>query len=515
MEPVLRPEQMAAADEAAIAAGVPGAELMDRAAHACAVAALRMLGGAYGSRVVVVCGKGNNGGDGIACGRHLAAAGAKTTILLLDEPSADAAVHLDLAIASASLRIEPWSEEAFDHEARRADLVIDAVFGTGFSGAPRGSAKDAITAVDGARPPVLAVDIPSGVSGSDGSVPGAAVHADVTLAIQALKVGHVVLPGATHVGRCDVVDIGIDVDQAASLLPEAVDVAAVLPDRAPDAHKYSVGAVGLVAGSAGMTGAAVLAARGALRAGAGLVLAGVPSSCLTAFESSVIEAVKVALPEVEGQLTSKSVDEFAGRLGAARAVAVGPGLGRSDNTVAAVRRSLDIELPMVIDADGLWALAEILSSEPDVLRTSRPRVLTPHDGEFERLTGSPPSVGAVADAASALGCVIHLKGPRAITAAPDGRRWFNPTGNPGAATAGTGDVLTGVVAALCAQGVEAADATWAGAFLHGLAADLAARRIGRSAIVAGDLADAVPRAVGATLLAAPVAGRMRTVLEAL
>ncbi len=305
MEPVLTPDEMRAADAATIAGGVPEPELMDRAAFACSIVALRMLGGAYGKRVVVVAGKGNNGGDGIMCADHLAARGVHTTIL----------------------RTEEWSPDGFERSARRADLVVDAVLGTGFSGAPRDDVAAAIAAINAAAKPVLAVDIASGVSGSDGSIPGDAVNADITLAIQALKVGHVAGPGAFRAGRIDVADIGIAVRGARTFVPGPRDVRAVLPAAKPDTHKYEVGALAVLAGSAGMTGAAVLTARAGIRAGAGLLVLGVPSSTLEVFEGAVLEAIKVPLPEAEGQLEAKAVDEFADRLERCKALAIGPGLG--------------------------------------------------------------------------------------------------------------------------------------------------------------------------------------------
>jgi NAD(P)H-hydrate epimerase len=508
------------ADQAAISGGTPGAELMDRAAHACAVVSLRMLGGAYAKRVVVVCGKGNNGGDGIACARHLAAAGANPTVLLLEEPTGDAGHQLELARILAPrgrLRIEPWSASAYDRAAARADLVIDAILGTGSAGTPRDVVAVAIAAIAATRVPVLAVDIPSGVSGADGSAPGPVVTADVTLAVQALKVGHVTAPGAFHCGRVDVADIGIRFLSPNVFVPEVSDVGAVLPTSEADTHKYRVGALAVLAGSSGMTGAAILTALGAIRSGAGLVVLGVPASTIDVIEGAVIEAVKVPLPDVEGRLDAKAVDELGDRLERCRALAIGPGLGRGPQAVAVVRRALDVPLPLVVDGDGLWALGETLSDEPDVLSSrTHATVLTPHSGEYTYLAGEAPGsdrVTATRDLSDRLGAVVHLKGRRAVTAAPGGTVWVNTTGNPGAATGGTGDVLTGITGSLIAQGAGAADAMWAGAYLHGLAADIAARRFGRRALAARDLPEALPHALRDVERHRAVAGGIRTVLE--
>ena len=514
MEAVLRPSEMRDADEATIAAGTPGVVLMDRAAYACATVALRRFGGGAGRRFVVVCGSGNNGGDGIAAGRHLAAAGASVTVFLIGEPRADAAAHLERArrFGPRSLRIRPWSSGAAGDALARADLALDAVLGSGFSGEPRDAPLEAIGVLESSRAAVVAVDVPSGVSAADGSVPGAAVSAEATVAIQALKVGHVALPGALRCGRIDVADIGIAVGRCDRNVPAVVDVRDVLPRRRQDAHKYSVGALAILAGSAGMTGAAVLACMGAQRAGAGLVALGVPQSVLPVAESAVIEVVKVGLPDDEGQLTAKAVDEFAGRIERSRALAVGPGLGRGPRAVAVVRAVLEKDLPLVIDADGLWALAEILGDQPDVLRERAAlTVLTPHAGEFARIASADVSIDAVADAARRLGAVIHRKGPRSVTAAPDGRIWINPTSNASAATAGTGDVLTGVIGALLAQGLEPPDATWAGAFVHGLAADVTASRGGTA--TAGDLADALVDAMRTVRSSRTTPGSIRTVVD--
>jgi NAD(P)H-hydrate epimerase len=394
---------------------------------------------------------------------------------------------------------------------------VDAVFGTGFSGVARGESAEAISRVAGARGAVLSVDIASGVSASDGSVAGNAVQADVTVAIQALKTGHVAGEGAKYSGRVDVADIGIPIGAASTFVPEPADVAAVLPVRDPDTHKYRVGVAVVVAGSAGMAGAAALTASGAARAGAGLVILGVPRSSLDAAEATVTEAVKVPLPDTEGALDAKAVDELGDRLDRAGALALGPGLGRAWGAAALVRRVLDLPMPLVLDADALYALAEILSGDRDVLRRrSAPTVLTPHAGEFARLAGAPPGddpVGAVRAAAVGWGCIVHLKGRRAITATPDGRAWVNPTGNPAMASGGTGDVLTGVIASLCCQGLPPADATWAGAYVHGAAGDLAIARA--ATLVAGDVAACLPSTIERLRRGPhPVRGSIRTALEA-
>jgi NAD(P)H-hydrate epimerase len=291
----------------------------------------------------------------------------------------------------------------------------------------------------------------------------------------------------------------------------------VLPVLDPDTHKYRVGALAVIAGSSGMTGAAILTALGAIRSGAGLVVLGVPASTLEIFEVAVTEAIKVPLPEAEGQLEAKAVDEMADRLERCRALAVGPGLGRGPRAVAVLRRALEVSMPLVVDGDGLWALGEVLKEEPGALETrAHPVVLTPHEGEFSYLAGKAPGedrVAAVVELSVRLGAVVHLKGRRAITASPEGAAWVNTTGNPGQATGGSGDVLTGIVASLVAQGTPAPEAMWAGAYLHGLAADLVAARIGRSPLAASDLPQAFPHALRHVEQARDPSARLRTVIE--
>lgn len=500
MQPVLTPAQMRRCDERTIAAGTPGPELMERAGAACASVALRMLGSGYGRRVVVVAGKGNNGGDGAVVARYAAAAGCAVTMLVIEEPGGDAAQHLALLRrAGGAIAVRRWSRDAATAALGEADLAVDAVLGTGFAGEPRGAVAEALASLDGPACPVLAIDIPSGVNGADGSVPGAAARATVTVAIQALKLGHVLGPGAFRCGRVDVADIGIEVGDADVFVPGDGDVHAILPRRPDDTHKYEVGAAAILGGSPGMAGAVSLASVAAVRTGAGLVLVGVPGSVLPAVEAAVTEAVKVGLPESEGHLDEKSLEDLRDRLARARALCVGPGLGRSGRTVELVRRVLEVDIPLVVDADGLWALGEVLRDGPDVLRArTRPTVLTPHAGEYAFLAGDgPPAdrVGAARALAERVGAIVHLKGRRAVTASPSGLAWVNGTGGPAMATAGSGDVLTGIIGSLLAQGVPAEAATWAGAHLHGLAGDIAAGRIGPAGLSARDLPDAVPSAL--------------------
>jgi ADP-dependent NAD(P)H-hydrate dehydratase / NAD(P)H-hydrate epimerase len=496
MRPLVTPQQMAAADRAAIAAGTPGAVLMERAGKAVARNAVRLAAGRYGKRFVVVCGKGYNGGDGFVAAAALRRAGGWVRCLSVGgagEAKGDAAEHL-ARMGAAGVRLDPFDPSMLE----RADVVIDAIFGTGFRGTAEGEAAEAIATINACASPVLAVDIPSGVSGETGEVEGSAVQAQQTIAMAAEKVGTAVGAGAVHAGRVSVVDIGIPVREQVAAIPAAADVLRVLPRRRADAHKRSGGAVAILAGSHGMTGAAVLCASGAVRMGAGYATVG--------GTAAVDEVVAERLPEVLSKVVTKdevlgagSIDEFSEVLERAGSLALGPGLGRGPAQRALVERVLaEIDLPVVIDADGL----NVLDKETSLLSSrSHPTVVTPHPGELSGLTGRSVSdiqadrLGAAVEVAERFGCVVLLKGHRTVIAAPDGMAVVNPTGGPELASAGTGDVLTGAIATLLAADVEAFEAAWATAYVHGLAGTIAAGRLGVSGVLAGDVAEALPEAL--------------------
>ncbi len=447
MIPVVTPAEMGAID---LAAPEPFDVLVARAGFAVARHALAMLGGGYGRRVLVVAGKGGNGADGRVAAGQLTRRGVRCRV------------------------IEPG--QAVDRRlAAESDLVIDAAYGTGFT--PRSGWRP--PALTGAR--VLAVDIPSGVDGLTGAVPDPSrdsdgiAAAERTVTFAALKPGLLLHPGRALAGRVEVVDIGLDVSRARAHLVEAADVAAWLPSRDASAHKWRA-ACWVVAGSVGMVGAAVLATRGVQRAGAGYVRLSVPGGDAP---QAPVEVVQVAVPATGW---AGEVIEGAGRF---RSLVVGPGLGRDPATAVDVRRLLaGARLPVVVDGDALHVLAGDTVPAPD----GAPRVLTPHDGEFEQLTGHAPGPDRF-DAARALavatGAVVLLKGPTTIVADPAGEVLVVTEGPATLATAGTGDVLSGVIGALLAVGVAPLQAAAAGAFLHGRAARLGPRR----GLIAGDVAD--------------------------
>lgn len=444
MIPVLTPAEMGAVDrDAPESVDV----LVRRAAGAVARAAIQLLGRAYGARVVVVAGPGNNGWDGRVAGELLSAQGVRVTVV-------DALAAPDRLPA--------------------CDLVIDAAFGTGF--------RDAYTFPDTGGAPVLAVDIPSGISGLTGIAAGEPAHALATVTFAALKPGLLMAAGPGHCGQVELADIGLDVSGATAHLVTDEDVVAWVPERAVDDHKWRH-AVWLVAGSSEMPGAPRLAAMAALRGGAGYLRLSTPG---VAAPPAPIEAVEYP---VAADGWAPSVIEGASRFAA---IAVGPGLGRTEATAIEVRRLVEgVDRPLVIDGDALSALG---SDAADVVAgRSAPTVLTPHDGEFERLTGGPPGRDRI-DAARQLAAVtratVLLKGPTTVVADPTGACLLVRAGDQRLATAGTGDVLTGLVSAHLALGVPALHAAAAAAHLHGLAAMLGPAR----GLVASDLPDLVPLA---------------------
>ena len=444
MIPVLTPAEMAEVDAAA---PEPVPVLIERAGAAVAAEALRLLEGGYGRRVVVLAGRGNNGADGRAAAARLRRRGVRVEVV---------------EAAGAPPTLPP------------ADLVIDAAYGTGFRGEHH--------APDTGGAPVLAVDIPSGIHGLTGQEHGRAWTAVRTVTFAALKPGLLFPPGRERAGAISLADIGLDVSGATAGVVEDTDVAGWVPPRSAVEHKWEA-ALLVVAGSPGMTGAAHLCAAGAQRAGAGMVRVATPG--MGDDPGRPVEAVGLPLP-AEGW--APTVSEAAARYGA---VVLGPGLGRADGTAAEVARLLAaLSQPVVVDGDGLAALgtaaAEVLADRPG------PTVLTPHDGEHRLLTGAPPAADRMAAArelAASTEAVVLLKGPTTVVAGPDGRAAV-VLGDPRLATAGTGDVLSGVIGALLARGTAPFEAAAAGAWLHARAAELGPA----AGLVAGDLPELVGRA---------------------
>jgi hydroxyethylthiazole kinase-like uncharacterized protein yjeF len=445
MLPIVTPEEMAAIDAAA---PVPSQVLVERAGAAVSWAALRMLGGAYGRTVNVLCGKGNNGADGRVAARHLTAKGVRVRVF---------------EVASCPAVLPP------------ADLVIDAAYGTGFRGM--------WSPPDVGDTPVLAVDVPSGVDALTGDIAGDVLVATRTVTFAALKPGLLMPPGSALAGELELADIGLDVGWARANLVQAADVIEWWPERDEYAHKWR-SAVRVIAGSSTMTGAPRLVAHAAMRTGAGMVHLSIPGMTLT---DAPIEIVQRPLPSTSwADAALASLDRF-------HAIVVGPGLGRSDDTAASIRKIvIEAPLPMVIDGDGLFALGWSSEGAATLLRRRRvSTVLTPHDGEYALLSGSQPGADRMVAArrlAADSGCTVLLKGAATIVADPNGAALVVTAGDARLATAGTGDVLSGIIGALLAGGMKPLQAAAAGAWLHGQAG----RRGQRHGLVASDLPDLIP-----------------------
>jgi ADP-dependent NAD(P)H-hydrate dehydratase / NAD(P)H-hydrate epimerase len=503
VQPILTPAESAALDRASAERGLPLASLMESAGWEVARTAAALAGGAYGRRAVVVCGKGNNGGDGLVAAHHLERWGMGVTVVLMSSPDGfrDAAAANFGRYAEAGGRWRRFSPQSLSRELGRTDVVIDAIFGTGFRGAPEGDFASAIGLINGSDVDVVAVDIPSGVEGETGAVRGDAVRAAFTVTFGSLKPGVVLYPGAACAGEVEVADIGFPPDLVRSdlWLVEAADAARLIPARSPESHKRASGVVMVVAGSRAMTGAAVLTALSAYRAGGGLVMLAVPESILPVVQSAITEATFLPLQETDqGSISAAAWPVLKERLEGANAAAVGPGLSTDPSTVELVRR-LVAESPVsfVLDADGLGAFA---GRGAEVAERRSDAVLTPHAGEFGRLTGLTSSevledrVGHARKAAAEFRCPVLLKGSRTVVARPDGTVFVNATGGPYLATGGTGDVLTGAIAAFLARGLEPADAAILGAYAHGVAGRAAAAERGEGT-VASDVAAELPHAL--------------------
>jgi hydroxyethylthiazole kinase-like uncharacterized protein yjeF len=495
VKPLVEIATIQAADARAAAAGTPVSVLMGRAGAAVARAAADLIGGTSGRRVVALAGRGNNGGDALDALARLARRGAGAEALLTSELErlGDEVRRTAAMVRAAGGRVRGFTPELAGSLLGEADVVLDGLLGTGSSGAPRGLVAQAIIAANAGRAPVIAVDIPSGVDGSTGEVPGEAIRASLTVTFQALKPGHVLPPGSERTGRLEVADIGLPLQEVPWGVSEAGDLADLVPVPRAETHKRSRGVLLAIGGSTGMGGAPTLMGRAARRSGAGLLILAVPASIAQRVGQAVPEALTAVLPEADGGITPAAVDACKRWLDEASAIAIGPGLGRSQATQEAVRGLLAAyHGPAVVDADGLFALG---TGEPLADRKA-PTLVTPHAGEFARL--APDAEGTrlhrAADRARAWGVTVLLKGNDTVIAEPGGRLVVNPTGVPALASGGTGDVLTGLTGALLAQRLDPFDAARLGAWVHGRAGALAAADLSPVSVAAGDVAEHLPPA---------------------
>jgi ADP-dependent NAD(P)H-hydrate dehydratase / NAD(P)H-hydrate epimerase len=506
---IVTAEHMRALDRAAIEdCGIPGIDLMERAGRGTADYILHTFPEAASGRVVILCGRGNNGGDGFVIARCLLQAGACVCAALAgscERVQGDARITMESFQELDGRIVELCSDEdltRIEDDLRDACLVVDALLGTGLTNNVTGLYERVIEFVSAASPaPVVAVDIPSGIDAATGRVLGCALKAHSTCTFGLPKYGHLLYPGAGYTGELTVIDIGIPQHliaqaQLPGRLQDIADFKATLSVREPDTHKGSFGHILLLAGSVGKTGAAVLSARAAMRCGAGIVTVAAPEKAQGHIAAHLIEAMSVPLDDCNGSLAPEALQQILDLCADKTVLALGPGLG-STHAVAETVRGLiaQVQLPMIIDADALNALAR----DPRLItQVPGPVILTPHPGEMARLTGLSSArvqadrVGAACSLAADLDAIIVLKGARTIIAAPDGNHWINMTGNAAMASAGMGDTLTGIIAGLLAQGVPALTAARLAVCLHGRIADMIVRERGSAPVLASEIIEHIP-----------------------
>lgn len=492
--------------------GIPGVVLMENAGLAVVKVAAGLLGETAGKKVVIFAGRGNNGGDGFVVARHLANRGTEVQVFLAaeqDRVTGDALVNLNIW-KKMGHKIYSLTRSNDINLVRlalmNADLVVDALYGTGFKGTIQKPVASIVEAINTCNRPVLAVDIPSGLEADTGRVNGPCIRALHTVTFGLPKIGLVLPEARRYVGRLHVADISIPTvlltdNPAKRYFLTGQLVNSWWPHREGPEHKGSFGRVLLIAGSRGMSGAAVLAARAAARAGAGLVTLGVPAGIHDIVEAKLTEVMTFPLPQTDrGTLERAAQDEIMHRLNKADVLVLGPGLGGGNETRALVRELLlKVDKPCILDADGLNAMV----GRTELFRLVKSDlVVTPHPGEMARLSGLSTEqvqnnrLDTAAKKAAEWNAVVVLKGSGTIIAGPDGAAYINGTGNPGMASGGTGDVLAGLVAGLLAQGMAAEHAAAAGVYLHGLAGDAAARAKSMAGMLAGDLLEHLPLVLG-------------------
>jgi NAD(P)H-hydrate epimerase len=503
--------------------GIPGRLLMENAGRGAAQFFWELFSGPARGGIGVLAGRGNNGGDGFVMARCLAQHGVPVTVYLLAEGATvkgDAAANLQLLHALEIPVVELPDEESFNarrRALRRHGVWIDAILGTGLKSEVTGYFRKVIEFLNRQDQPVFAVDMPSGLNSDTGQICGVCVQAEATATFGCAKIGHLVFPGARLAGLLRVVDIGIPARVIAGVAPrqrllESRSIRDYFHPRPPESHKGNTGHVMVLAGSPGKTGAAVLTTMAAVRAGAGLVTLGIPEGLNATLETQVLEAMTLPLPQsADGLLAEAACDPFLQVSRSKRCLAVGPGIGQSGPLRRILRRIMtESKLPVVVDADGLNNLVGQLG----ILKSrSAPTILTPHPGEMARLIGTDAGqvqsdrISCARQFAAEHRTHLILKGARTVIAHPDGQVHVNPTGNPGMASGGMGDVLTGIVAGFLAQGFTPEAACQCAVFLHGAAADRLARSLSPVGFLAGELLAAVPHEIQKML--APVENQAR------
>ncbi len=499
--------------------GIPGLVLMENAGRGAVEILTQTFDPIEDKQVAIIAGRGNNGGDGFVIGRYLMEMGVHTSFFLLstrDRVTGDALTNM--ALVERLLPEHPYSSmvevpdaKAFDQYRTKMlhhDIFVDAILGTGLNSNVRGVFKNVIQALNQTGKPIFSVDIPSGINSDTGDICGTAIQADATATFGFAKAGHFLQPGSQYTGNLDIVDIGIPwhIAQAQRpdlYLPEPEDITDLFSPRPIDSHKGSFGHLLALAGSPGKTGAGALCANAAQRCGTGLVTLGVAQGLNPVMEPLVTEPMTIGLPETAtGGLSIKALALVKEILTDKNALALGPGLGTDSDTKELVRELVAAcRVPMVIDADGLNCLAD----DPNILtRAQAPVILTPHPGEMARLTGKTTAqvqadrLGIARQFARDFNVILVLKGSQTLVCCPDNTSYICPTGNPGMASGGMGDVLTGMIAGFAAQGLNPEAATLAGVFIHGLCGDILARNT-PVGFLATDVVTTIPIALGEIL----------------
>ena len=500
-------EQMRSIDKATISEiGIPSIVLMENAAREVSKVWMRELESISEPKVIIFSGKGNNGGDGFALARILNDHGIDCQIVFLFDKSKfseDAEINYNIALKCGVNIITDFTEAVI--ETGRADIVVDAIFGTGISRPVEGIYASVIEMINNYAKRVISVDIPSGVNSDDGRIMGIAVEADITVTFALPKIGMLLYPGASCCGKIEIANISVQPSTIAEMniktaFLDKKDLYDIIPERKKRTNKGSYGRLFVIAGSKDMTGAVALCCKGAFRAGAGLVYACTVQSGINVVQQLVPEAVVMPLSEYEGKVRFECYKEdIEPKIKMASALAVGPGLGMSEEVSEFVKEIITkADVPLIIDADGLNAITD----DPSILLSLKHTpVITPHPGEMSRLTGLTvreildDTVNLARDFAMKYNTVIVLKDARSVIAAPDGRVVINITGNPSMATGGSGDVLTGVISSFIAQGIEPFLAAAAGAYIHGLSGDICMDKMGSYGVMAWDIAENIAEAV--------------------
>jgi len=488
--------------------GIPGLELMENAGRGATHALLDQFGDKIKAGVGIICGKGNNGGDGFVIARCLAEKGTKVGVYLLAKTAAvkgDAAANLKrLSALNVAVKEIP-DEDTFSKtksSLSRHGLIVDAILGTGLTSEIRGLFKTVINFINSTGIAVLAVDIPSGLNSDTGQPCGSCIRAQGTATFALAKIGHFTYPGAEYTGKLEIIDIGIPPSVVQDVAPKQYlltpkQIRSYLQPRSPDTHKGRTGHLLVVAGSTGKTGAASMTAISAMRVGAGLVTLGIAASLNPILETQVLEVMTTPLPECRnGVLADNAIDDIQKLAVGKTCLAIGPGIGQASKTRSLVENVISkIKIPIVVDADGLNNLAGRCQLLKKLKATV---VLTPHPGEMARLIEATPAevqqdrLKCARDFATHFGVHVVLKGAATVIAHPDGSAFINPTGNPGMASGGMGDVLTGVLAGFITQGFSPQAAAQTAVYLHGAAADTLANRIGPIGYLAGEVMNAMP-----------------------